>query len=689
MSYVQPPSKKIQGRCMVSIPQLKHSEFMFFSVENGYIYLTHAEWNRIPISSIDEMVNSSAGCCLKGSFYQQEQFIDEIDIIISNDKVRHTFIQDVGLSTESNQGRLIKGAGENAEKMEVEIKKSVTNSDTMLEVKSFETKKTLFVLNTSKTLYQSGNTLLAFDYIGSPYYIEFKEDSIPLDLSMFTINHNIYFHNTCLLNGSLGTEKMENLQVSILFRDEEVLFIKDYHEIYRYHFDQLHICDQRGDNVTLAVTSNDRNVSFMKVTLPPKGMDLIQDLDHDTGTDLIYIQNQPYQVTKEEKGWVLVQSTDSYHEIPYSDIREIKVQRQPDETRLALKIDCYSHQDLATAPREQVAVTIAPVALRPLIVNRTIQLECAPNQAQTLLRAQYRDSKLPLLSKATLNDLYTSWSRHMNDLLLYHFFGGLVLLQREIHGIQKNENLSSSTKREQLLHLLYYGMAEQKRFIDRVSVEFPEKVLHEDKSLSNQVPIEQYEQLQSRLLALSSQYRRHLVEVQSALRPLSSAIIPKAEIDEYDPYKKKGYGTSLALGGLGLATGGLGYVAAAITAYNTYQSNREKEKKKQHQEKSDQLKIDFHLHQALDAFDHLVETMLPYYVAQVSKSFYQTTKKNVPFILNASITNLETRKQIIFNKLTDAYALKHFPLDLQEDLYLNDILKSLMVKNQEQQQLLE
>ncbi|KGP89877.1 hypothetical protein N780_09540 [Pontibacillus chungwhensis BH030062] len=693
MSYVQPPSKKIQGRCLVSIPKIARSEYMFFSVENGYIYLTHPEWNRIPISSIDEMVNSSAGCCLKGSFYQKDQFIDEIHIIISNDKVRHTFIQDVGLLTESVQGRLIKGPGENTEQMEVEIKKSVTYSETMLEVKSLETKKSLLVLNTTKTLYQSGNILLAFDYIGSPYYIVFKGDSIPFDLSMFAINQNIYFHNSCLLNGSLGTEKMKNQQVSIFFKEEEILFIKDYYEIYKYYYDQLHICEQRGCELTLAVTSNDGNVSFINVALPPEGMDQILNLDHDTETDLIHIQNQPYQVTTKETGWVFVQSSNSYDKIPYSNIREIKVLRQPDENRCLLEIHCYSHQGLATAPIKHTAVTVAPMALQPLIGNSTIQLECAANQAQTLLRTQYRQCKSSLLSKATLNDLYTSWSRHINDVLLYNFFGDLVILQREIHSIQENEGLPSSTKREQLLHVLYYGMTEYNRSIDRVSIEFPEMVFHEDKSLLNQMPTEHYEQLQYRLLALTSQYRRHLVEVQSALRPLSSAIIPKPEIDDYNPHKKKSYGPALAWGGLGLAThgiglstGGLGYAAAAITAYKTYQSNRENEKKEQHQKLSDQLKTDFHLHQALDAFDHLVDTMLPYYVSQVSKSFYQTTKNNGPFILNGSITDLETRKQVIFNKLADAYALKHFPLDLQEDLYLNDILKSLMVTNQEEKQ---
>ncbi|EGL81432.1 hypothetical protein CathTA2_0039 [Caldalkalibacillus thermarum TA2.A1] len=137
-----------------------------------------------------------------------------------------------------------------------------------------------------------------------------------------------------------------------------------------------------------------------------------------------------------------------------------------------------------------------------------------------------------------------------------------------------------------------------------------------------------YELLQKKLLSLSSQVQRHLIEIENSLNVLSFAIIPKKTYEQHTENKaKRNYWNATVIGGLGVLTGGLGLIAASgLIGLSTYFENKEYKAVKQLRDENEQYKIDFYIGRALDSFYHLMNTMLPYYVSQASKAYYSVAK---------------------------------------------------------------
>ncbi|WP_405130991.1 hypothetical protein MHB43_30540 [Paenibacillus sp. FSL H8-0317] len=249
----------------------------------------------------------------------------------------------------------------------------------------------------------------------------------------------------------------------------------------------------------------------------------------------------------------------------------------------------------------------------------------------SLIYLTYHHTKIPLVMNTPPSQLYLSWTRQVNDFALYHLFGQLYALQAGIQQIKEDSVKDPDESNLKLLNFLYYAIQNQKRRLDQVSIYLPAMLEHKSSMILGQAQQQQnqdhFRQIQYGFMGISAKVKQSLSEIESALSPVYSLLVPKQSIEAvFSNRTKRGYGQSIVTLGASIATiaisGGIGIpflLGGAFTGINTYFSEKENRMKTEMDSNHDQNRIEFHMTKALDIFEHLMQTLIPFYVSETNR----------------------------------------------------------------------
>jgi len=382
-------------------------------------------------------------------------------------------------------------------------------------------------------------------------------------------------------------------------------------------------------------------------------------------------ENQPFFYHLGSNGVVLQQQADHVLlELKSSGIKDIAIIEMVDEENRLAKVNVLYKQ-------ESIVLTL-PAHLVPTMISRI-----------------YQQSKQEIVAEASPAQLYLSWARHTNDYALYHMFGQLFALQAGIEQIQEMM-LDTDECNYRLLNFLYYTIQQQKRRLDQVSIYLPAMLEQNTSSMVGEDRGKQIEDvylhMQQYLLSISSRIRQSLNEIEGALAPGSKMLIAKADLEQVIKAREtRGYVQSAVTAGIGAAlmvgTGGLAaplVLGGAFFGLNSYFTAKDARLKVKMDAQFDKDSLSFYMSKALDGFDHLMQTLLPYYVAETNRQMHSSFERLAviykPALADPSVS------QRLFMEMSQYYTFKQLPIDasviLPKKKLVETIQQSVELSNQ-------
>ncbi|MED1950162.1 hypothetical protein [Brevibacillus centrosporus] len=369
------------------------------------------------------------------------------------------------------------------------------------------------------------------------------------------------------------------------------------------------------------------------------GLSLSNTSEHSIGYD---DSGQPFWFIHDASGITFFSTSEKYRVIANEEIKEISVVgREEASLFTAIQICTKKENKLVSVPTTSVGE----------IIQKT-----------------YRYAKALLVQTVPVEQFYLSYARLSNDYLSYSLFGQLFAIQEGIREITAT-NSNRDSRNLEMINFLYYAIQSQKRRLDTVSIYLPAFWEREDRSLLP-LPIQQqpYRQLQRNLTSLSAQIRHSLSEVENALSAVSSFIILKKDMDEFIKEKtKRGRNAALAVGGIGLAlaplTGGISLVLPGVfMGINTYMNAADMKRMEELKQSNENLRLDFFMRKALDAYEHFMSTLVPYYVSEMNQSvtsFFQELAGSY----QGGMLGDPLVKQKLLGRMAEYYTFKQLPID--------------------------
>jgi hypothetical protein len=310
--------------------------------------------------------------------------------------------------------------------------------------------------------------------------------------------------------------------------------------------------------------------------------------------------------------------------------------------------------------------------------NRKDRVYVAYNGIEGLIHKAYYYKKAVLLPECNPKQLFLSWGRVANDFALYHLFGQLMTIEEGIREISLKKQ-STESKHISLVNFLYYSIQAQKKRMDQIAIYLPALFEQEDRKLLSAVGVSledrAYRQFQQQLIGITSQLKRSLHEIESALSAVSFAIIPRVEMESFINKKaNKRYKASGALMLGGLVFPPL-FLAGAFMGINAYLSKGDMIMQEEIRKQNESHRLQFYSLKALDSFDHLMNTLYPYYIAECNRAMYafvQQVGASYKPVLEESLV-----KQELFERLGQYYTFKQLPIDDTVIMKKHDLIEKV------------
>lgn len=640
----------------------------------------------VTLVSIEEVILEYGKILLKGLFYFKGQLSREIEITYTDTRSQLLDVLKHKIVEESAAKLIVVGK---SNKLELDVKVKKTENVILLYDASTNQKLTEYKKNKDMLLLSKNVLLNIIDINSNLHYLIFNEGNIPIDITNFQVDAELYYHLNFELFGSIGNRSFNGKKISLLSGTDSLLIFSEYSmdKLVVNRKDLTIMSIENNGSIVFKYTSKRNELSyfiFSKVIEDKNetsitggqsrdyllSLPIFKNIEIETnGKNNIIIDEKgnPYKFEYNKDKLSFYQSNKNQM-VVYTKDYEIELEEYRNSGEMLIRIKLNN----SVLYNEQIE--------KKIIVDRDTYTE--------LLYLQYKARKRSLMEKATLAEIYSSWGRQVNDYLLYNFFGQLVILNNGIKEIENNNSDSTIIKNRKMLNFMYYSIREQKKLLDRVSIGFPSILYDEEKNFLDNHKSVYYERMQKQLIVYSNQVQRYLSEIESSLNALNFAIIPRRKMEEiYENRPKRGYLAAGILGGLGVLTGGIGLIAAGgLFGLNTYLSNSDTVKVNQYNAENDNNKIDFYINKALDSYEHLMLNILPYYISQVSNAYYSTHQFYGEFLLKQTFTEekITYKKEEIFNRLGKLYVEKRIPLDSESILTIDDIVKELVLMNNPQ-----
>jgi hypothetical protein len=113
---------------------------------------------------------------------------------------------------------------------------------------------------------------------------------------------------------------------------------------------------------------------------------------------------------------------------------------------------------------------------------------------------------------------------------------------------------------------------------------------------------------------------------------------------------------------LGIATGGIGFLLPGMfMGVGTYFLSQDMKKQEEMRIENENYRLDFYVTKALESFEHMMQTLIPYYVSEVNRGFVQCFQQLA--ISYKPVINLPAVKQELFKQISEYYTFKQLPID--------------------------
>jgi len=293
-------------------------------------------------------------------------------------------------------------------------------------------------------------------------------------------------------------------------------------------------------------------------------------------------------------------------------------------------------------------------------------------QVPQLIYSTYHSTKQALVHHVNPEQLYLSWARQVNDYAIYHYFGQLFAVYEGINEIR--ERLKNRDQRnKELINYLYYAIQMQKKRLDIVSIYLPGSLEKESRSMLNEIdfPLDDqpFRNWQRSMMGITNQIRGSLNEIESALSAVSSAIYPRADMEQYiqNTFEKR-MGYAVGVSAIGVTTGtiaGLAFppllLAGVFMGFNSYFSHKENKEREQLRQAEESARLDFYMDKALSSFDHMMRALLPYYLSEMNRNmvhcFEELAAQYRPALSHPHV------KAQLFDRISQYYTFKQLPID--------------------------
>ncbi|WP_208414690.1 hypothetical protein [Paenibacillus castaneae] len=303
-----------------------------------------------------------------------------------------------------------------------------------------------------------------------------------------------------------------------------------------------------------------------------------------------------------------------------------------------------------------------------------------------LIYEKYRQRKAPLLPQIPPAQLYLSWCRQMNDFALYNMFGQIFALQAGIREIEDNVT-NREERNNRLLNFLYYAIQNQKRRLDQVSIYLPAMLESNSRELLTEAGLtsseEPFRLMQRGFMGIGSQLKQSLAEIESILSAVYPLLIPKADMERFiRKEEKQGYARAAVTTGIGLAvtigSGGLALpllLGGAFLGVGAASKARDTREKQLLKAEYDHDRLDFYMTKALDTLEHLMNTLIPFHVAEANRYMSASFERLAPPYKTALLQQEAVER--LFTDIARHYTYKQLPIDDSVVMSRSELMESV------------
>ncbi|MBW3110284.1 hypothetical protein KYJ26_00310 [Bacillus sp. MCCB 382] len=505
--------------------------------------------------------------------------------------------------------------------------------------------------------------------IGENYfYIQPKQNvKEQFTLKVHEDNEFYYFENTGYIKGLLEGIEMKE-QVDTAISENSIHLIN--------HITKLSITTIMVDTVTfindgnLLLVTNHENLACLELDSSKLHViSFINVKEFENEKILFDIFKEPFYYEQNDEGLVL-----------YRDNREepIHTLRNRDMMNLKLKLERIGNSFGLLSSNE---------------VENSWGLYLPVNSFKEIVYKAFTFIKVPVLVDTNPKSLYGTMVREVSDLLLYEYFGQLMVLDDGIEEFYE-VNMSEKDRTSRLVSYLYYGIQAQRKRMDSISVYMPGVLNKVEQELfmayGKHLGEKYFKDLQKHLIGITNQMKGSLLEIENNLMQCGVLISKRSTKEMVNERRKSGYKSAglQALMGVGITvlTGGAAaplLLAPTFMALNTNNSANMMKLQEEIKEENEQNRTDFYFRKALDLFDHYIQTMMPYYVSKVNDAIVDCYKK-LAFAYEP-ILEEPLLKEKLLQRIAEIFTYKKLPVDSTTEVAKQEILNGLFTTIEESQ----
>lgn len=298
--------------------------------------------------------------------------------------------------------------------------------------------------------------------------------------------------------------------------------------------------------------------------------------------------------------------------------------------------------------------------------QKQYKLNVYNERIKDIMSKAYYFKKEASLPQVSSDQLFLSYSRQINNHILYHYFGQLFAMYEGLKEIQATTQ-DKELKNVQIINYLYYATQSQKKHLDKVSIYLPAMLEQVEKDILKEhgqgKVYQSFKSLQKNLMGITSQIHRSLHEMESSISAVSFALIPREDYEKTisNQILDRGIINGALYGVAAIALSPLALIGIAMTGINTYYSKKDHEMRERIRKENENQRLEFYTSKIQDSFEHFIQTLLPFYISEVNHAVFHTYKQ-VHTLYEPIKNNQEVREHMLM-KMTQLYTFKNLPID--------------------------
>ncbi|OLO27069.1 hypothetical protein BTR23_21295 [Alkalihalophilus pseudofirmus] len=667
--YKTIPSNKFQIKtnshnestpCLITYQPNIGSDNIFygtFTVHEKEIILnsTASLLKKIPFNRIKKATPNDSKIEISGLFSTQSENINEVSLyIFNNENIIYDLIDKINTSPTvytymQNTSDIFGGEIINSNSLKVIIG---FGGENIYFINQTTNECVATCLNNETSIYKSEEENIIFEYKNELLFIKpDNEYLINFITQKFKVHENTFINNFGKVNGVIFGNKWSNENVSLLMDRHFFKFFRS--ELLSKEIN-IKDCTVYLDANNLIIVYNEEIflITINSIKKLPKFFE--ERIEKNSVSKVGYsLDGIPYFIYQDQLELMLYQSNSIIcHTFRNEDITDISLTKHAEEHSPFSKIE-----------------------IKTVNQKNNVELMVPTNIIRDLIYQAYYYSKKRSVDRVHSEQMFLSYSRQINDYILFHFFGQLLAIYEGLKQVQAEEK-QKDVRNAKTINNLYYSIQEVKKHFDKVSIYLPTMLQQEDEKIFHLQLQAPYKNLQRNLLGITNQINRSLNEIESSISAVPYSLIKREDyykiIDERTKRDKTYAHSMLGAGAVSMAgavvlTGGLAFLATPLlfagvnSTINSYFKEHDSIAQEEFRELNENHRLDFYIDKIIDSFDHLIHTLLPYLISETNDVIYQTFqqlhKEYVPKLEDPEV------KHKLFQKIAQYYTFKQLPID--------------------------